>query len=331
MSSPFARLAGASVAALSLAASASAQSFSDETAWQAAAGHWQTETFDSYVSMTQVAELPGVGLSVDFLNTGNVHPAVMSTSATGGSSISPPNVLVNQSQPTLPGLGAIRMRPLAPGVTIRAVGYWNTGGDDSTELRLYDGSGGLLAASNTGSASLVFNGIVAATPAAYFEIDTGGIGNGYITLDNLSVTLEGPAWTSYCPTSPNSVGPGAILTLVGPQVWGTTQASLQVAGSVPNQPSIFFCGPVQTNVPFGLGRLCIARGAGGIFRLSHAVTVDPNGFASMNLDFATDPLGGSTNAAAPGVPLNFQYWYFDPGWSGNDVNLSDAIQATFYP
>jgi len=169
-----------------LVGNAFATGYANEAAWRSAAGAFSIETFEGFGNLTEHSNFVSLNVTFGLLNDGIHYPHVMSTATTGGTSVSGVNVLVNRNQPILPGLGMIRMFPAA-GNVLTAVGYWNTGGDDSSQLRLYDASGGLIEQFNTGSSGLIFNGIVNATGAAYAEFDEGGIGNGYFTLDDLQV------------------------------------------------------------------------------------------------------------------------------------------------
>jgi hypothetical protein len=171
------------------AAQASATGYNNEAAWQSAVGTFQKENFDGIANLTPVCRLPAVDLYLNRLNTKMAAPTVMNTSTTGGTSNSGANVLVNQMQPVLPGLGPIRMFSTKDGHYIKGLGYWNTGGDDSTVLRFYDVNGVLIESSDTGTELQVFNGIVSDVVVGFVEIDAGSIGNGYFTLDDLQVAF----------------------------------------------------------------------------------------------------------------------------------------------
>jgi hypothetical protein len=181
-----------SLTALALAVSAAhafATGYNNEAAWQSAVGTSQKETFDGIANLTPISRLPAVDLYLTRLNTKMHAPTVMATSTTGGTSNSGANVLVNQMQPVLPGLGPIRMYSTKAGHYIKGLGYWNTGGDDSTVLRFYDVNGALIESSDTGTELQVFNGIVSDVVVGFVEIDAGAIGNGYFTLDDLQVAF----------------------------------------------------------------------------------------------------------------------------------------------
>jgi hypothetical protein len=171
------------------AAQAAATGYNNEAAWQSAVGTSQKETFDGFANLTPVCRLPAVDLYLNRLNTKMHAPTVMTTATTGGTSNSGANVLVNQMQPVLPGLGPIRMFSTKTGQYIKGLGYWNTGGDDSTVLRFYDVNGVLIESSDTGTEAQVFNGIVSDVIVGFVEIDAGSIGNGYFTLDDLQVAF----------------------------------------------------------------------------------------------------------------------------------------------
>ena len=171
-----------------LASHASANGYNDEAAWQAAAGAFQQEDFEGFPNLTTVTRLPAVDIYMNRLNTLTDAPTVMAKSTTGGFSTSGSNVLVNQSQPVLPGLGPMRLFSTKPGQHIKGIGYWNTGGDDSTVIRVYGPGGALIETYDTGNASLVFAGVLTSAVVAYVEIDA-GVGNGYFTLDDLQVAF----------------------------------------------------------------------------------------------------------------------------------------------
>lgn len=175
---------------------AAASVFTSESAFQAAAGGVNLQTFDSFAAGTQLTSLPGLGISFGPL-TGGVFPSVeASSSGFGGTNFTPPNVLFNAVQPQLPGLGPIVLLPLNSNNRIFAVGYWNTGGDDSTTIRFFDANNNLLESGTLGTSGLLFLGIVNPTGAARVEIDAGPIGNGFFSIDNLQVRVAPAAVTA---------------------------------------------------------------------------------------------------------------------------------------
>jgi hypothetical protein len=183
------RVSLCALAFASTAAVVQATGFNDESAWQSAVGTFQAEPFEGFANLTPVCRLPNVDLYLSRLST-KVHAAtVMDILTTGGTATSGSNVLVNQMAPVLPGLGPIRMYSSKAGQSIKGLGYWNTGGDDSTVLRFYDVNGVLIESSDTGSIASVFNGIVSDVVVGWVEIDAGALGNGYFTLDDLQVAF----------------------------------------------------------------------------------------------------------------------------------------------
>jgi len=172
------------------AMAASAQHFTSESSWQTAAGTYSLETFDGIAAGTQVTSLPGLGIQFDFLNNGVNHPSVENhTTGFGGFAHSEPNVLFNAVNPVLPGLGPIILRPISASQVIVGVGYWNTGGDDSSVLTFYDANNNLLDTLDTGTANLVFNGIINLAGASKVVISPGSIGNAFFSVDDLQVKL----------------------------------------------------------------------------------------------------------------------------------------------
>jgi len=128
--------------------------------------------------------------------------------------------------------------------------------------------------------------------------------------------------TSYCVTSPNSVGAGSTMSHQGQPNTLVGDFTL-IASDLPSfQSGVFFYGPDEAQVAFGDGFRCIG---GGIYRLPIVST--SFGAASYPLDFAALPPGAPI---LPASTWNFQFWYRDPGGpGGTGFNLSDAISATF--
>jgi len=145
--------------------------------------------------------------------------------------------------------------------------------------------------------------------------------NGPILLTPIS---GGP--TSYCATSPNSAGSGALMGSSGSTSVSANTFTLSASGAVPAQNGLFIYSPTQAQTPFGDGFLCVAA---PVLRLTPVVLIDGQGDVSRPLDFPSLPSGG---AIQPGSTWNFQLWYRDPlGPVGSGFNLSNGLSATFLP
>ena len=154
------------------------------------------------------------------------------------------------------------------------------------------------------------------------------LGSGSIVeaaIDDVLVTyLEGDACaapTNYCTTSPNSAGPGALMSSSGSTDVASAGFTLLVDGAPPNKFGLFFYGPGQANNPVGNGTMCIG---GGFFRLPVG-QVDGTGHHSHLVDFGNPPNGGTI---ANGSTWNFQFWYRDPTL-GAGFNFSDGLEVEF--
>jgi len=163
-----------------------AATYTDEATWRAAAGSWVLEDFEGISPGTQVSSLPGLGVSFDTLNDNVTFPSVQLRSSTGGFAVSGSNIFLNDIDFATPGRGPITLQPLNSGDGITAIGYWNTGGDDTTILML-DRHGNPLESLESGL-GLTFVGIVSAIPATNAVISP-GMGNTYFTIDDLQLTL----------------------------------------------------------------------------------------------------------------------------------------------
>ncbi|MBI5435012.1 MAG: hypothetical protein HZA52_19415 [Planctomycetes bacterium] len=131
-------------------------------------------------------------------------------------------------------------------------------------------------------------------------------------------------WSNYCVTSPNSVGPGALIGASGSTSVALDSLVLNATGCPLNKPCLFFYGPNATaGVPFKNGVLCIS---GGFYRLP-VTNTGAGGSPSAALDIANPPaIGGQITA---GSIWRFQLWYRDPIAPPAGANLSDALSVTF--
>jgi len=127
--------------------------------------------------------------------------------------------------------------------------------------------------------------------------------------------------TNYCMTSPNSAGPGALISTSGSVSISANDLGLLVIGAPANQFGLFFFGDAQQSTSVGDGTLCVG---GSLHRLP-VVTIDGSGQAAYALDLTNLP-GGVT--LSPGDVQNFQLWFRDSGF-GTGSNLSDAVEVTF--
>ena len=136
---------------------------------------------------------------------------------------------------------------------------------------------------------------------------------------------SGCSLSSYCVTSPNSVGPGARIGADGSVSIGLNAFTLRCWNLPAGQPGLFYTGDARAQVPFGGGVRC----AGGtIVRLVPASVAGLDGTVVRALDFSQLPAQG----IAPGSSWNFQFWYRDPaGPPPSLFNLSDGLAVTFCP
>ncbi len=147
-----------------------------------------------------------------------------------------------------------------------------------------------------------------------------------------SRTLPSPTcdFANYCSTSPNSVGPGAIMGTNGMTSVSANEFLLS-AGPVPIQPGLFFYSAGQTNggagLPFGNGLRCVGTPGNPIFRFP-PIMADATNTLLFEVDFTNLPSGGDILGHST---WNFQAWYRDPMGGGAAFNLSDGLRVTFCP
>ena len=134
---------------------------------------------------------------------------------------------------------------------------------------------------------------------------------------------------SFCGTTPNSVGLGALMGYTGSLSHASNAFTLRAEGCPADKFGVFFYGEGATLTPLGDGVRCVAN---PLFRLPVLVT-DPAGVAIWDVDLEAplQPAG----EIHPGSTWNFQLWYRDPagptGSGGNGHNLSNGLEVTFCP
>ena len=164
-------------------AQAQVVTYTDENLWRLAAGTYSLETFDGFTAGTQISTLSNLGLSLDVLDGSGAYPAAYDNYC-GGSPRSGVNTLINFGYPcSFTPKGDLVFRPLA-GLSIYSLGYWNTGGDDATQLQFFDVNDQLLG--STQITAYGFIGIVSTVAAYRGRISEVG-GNTIFGIDDLQV------------------------------------------------------------------------------------------------------------------------------------------------
>lgn len=177
-------LSSAVLFVVSAPALASVVTYTDESAWRAAAGTYTLENFDGFTAGAQVSTLPSLGLSLDKLGAYNAYPAIYDN-ACGADIKSAPNMLINFGYPcSFTPVGDLVFRPLR-GVDILAMAYWNTGGGDRTRLEFFDGNGNVMG-SIIANGGLSFVGIVSTVAPSWMRISEYS-GNTIFSIDDLQV------------------------------------------------------------------------------------------------------------------------------------------------
>lgn len=207
--------------------------------------------------------------------------------------------------------GTLTVTPLAGSVTVTDL--TGTVGPPSATTGNISEAGGMLTLTSPMSTN--------------FQFTDQGSG---ITADlGLSGTLVAnytcPSPTNYCTTSPNSAGPGVVLTSTGSTSIAANDLVLVGNGGPNGQPGIYYYGPNQISNPFGNGVRCVGAGGIGIFRLP-VINSGATGTYTHALDHNSIP-----GPIAAGETWNFQCWYRDPQGGGANFNLSDGLSVIFCP
>lgn len=137
-------------------------------------------------------------------------------------------------------------------------------------------------------------------------------------------------WQSYCVTSPNSAGSGALISAQGTTSILGEDLLLWSIGLPPNRFALLYYGPQQIQASFGEGVRCVGAGGVGIFRAGIG-TSDSFGDIEFPIDYQGAPTGSGPGKIEAGSQWNFQIWYRDPAGGPSGFNLSDAIEVVFCP
>lgn len=144
----------------------------------------------------------------------------------------------------------------------------------------------------------------------------------------LDVELGDCGALNYCTSTPNSSGAAAAISVDGSLSVSGTDSRLRATGCPPNRIGMFMYGGAPVQMPFCNGYLCISPYSPGVFRVPQLVSVDGNGAAQVDLDFAALPAAG---AIAAGSTWYFQFWFRDGPAGGAGANLSNGARVTFCP
>lgn len=131
-----------------------------------------------------------------------------------------------------------------------------------------------------------------------------------------------------CNTTPNSVGSGALFSLLGSDFAQNSSLTLVASDLPPGQFCITIYGSDFFSAPFGSGVLCVSPFAPGIIRSGIGLS-SFGGNISTEMDFVTPGFGASF---LPGTSWNFQVIYRDVTPTGAATfNTSSSARLTFRP
>lgn len=134
-----------------------------------------------------------------------------------------------------------------------------------------------------------------------------------------------PPPSTYCDTTPNSVGPGAHMGWSGSTSVAANDGVATASGLPPGAVGVFIRSISQGSAPLGEGQLCVAQ---PVHRVAIAYA---NGAghsqAAVQLEGVTPP----GTEVLPGSEWLFQLWYRDPIGGPAGSNLSDGLRVQYLP
>lgn len=146
--------------------------------------------------------------------------------------------------------------------------------------------------------------------------------NGYDI--GISMSIATGIGANYCVTSQNSTGMAATIEAIGSSSAAAQSLQLQARDLPALQPSVFYFGGSQVQLPFGNGTRCVGNSGSGVFRL-------PVTYANAygNVEHPVDFLNGPAAVIQAGDTWYFQSWYRDPAAGGAFFDLTDGLAITF--
>ena len=135
--------------------------------------------------------------------------------------------------------------------------------------------------------------------------------------------------STYCVTTPNSVGPGARIGFSGSASIVDNDLDLLAFGAPPSVFSGFIYSPDRIQQSTTNGPLCIGSATLGFFGRTSVVQTDSLGFARLSFDNTAAPLPPlQVNA---GETWNFQFVHRDVINGQAAFRYSDGLSVTFCP
>ena len=311
--------------------------FGDHAAWAAAVGSTTLIDFESFADGTEInAELAPFGISnVSGTSDNEVPPGPTTQWVTSSGSL-PFSMFIAGTLPSetkflsnlllFPGgpaaTGTITFEFSSPRTAVGAY-YADQSPIGNQLIELFDGALSLGSICLPGAAlPNSFVGVISTSSFTsckfYAESPFDSWG-----LDNLEFSGSSSLGTNYCSVVPNSSGSPALMSAFGSASVAANNLTLE-AQPVPQQPGLFYYGPLQTQLVFGNGFRCVS---GQVGRLT--VSSPIAGVLSHALDVTNPPSIAVLITA--GSTWNFQAWYRDPAAGGASFNLSDGLEVTFTP
>ena len=169
-----------------------------------------------------------------------------------------------------------------------------------------------------------------AAPESFAFLSNHSVPGPDMVIDNVCVSSA--EWSRYCATNPNSSGETSAIGAFGSNSIAANDFVLNAAHLPPSVFGFFLAAPAQGFVPNpagSQGNLCVS---GPIGRFQQILFSDPQGLASMPVDWLQIPR--PTGGPIPGIPgqtWNFQLYHRDTVAGSPATNFTGGLTVTLVP
>lgn len=147
--------------------------------------------------------------------------------------------------------------------------------------------------------------------------------HGRINSYNSLLLIANRLGAESCGTTPNSVGPGAVMEALGSAVVADNELVLRATGLPPGVSARFLIGTELVSWPSGEGYQCAG---GSLVTLNPLLKANSDGLVQRKVDLTATPALGMIT---PGTSTVIQLWYRDVNGGPAGFNFSNSIKISW--